>query len=74
MGAQNSSLRRSIEEEFTRLACHDRKYLLLDQLLQLRLPPSAWMLDPSHLGVLFLLDRYTLVLPLLPYFRNLEKL
>ena len=61
MGAQNSSLHRSLEEEFERLAYQGRPYLCLDQVLQLKLPPSAWTLDPSHLGVLYLLDRYGLL-------------
>jgi hypothetical protein len=57
MGAQNSRLYRSLEEEFGRLAYQGRNHLCLDQILQLKLPPSSWTLDPSHIGVLYVLDR-----------------
>ena len=62
MGAQNSSLHGFLEEEFERLLQKGKKRLVLRQLLQLRLPAGPWKLDPSHLGVLFVLDRYILQL------------
>lgn len=60
MGSQNSSLRKTLEEEFSRLASRGEKHLTIEQLLHLRLPPSPWNLDPTHLGVLWILDRFIL--------------
>ena len=57
MGAQNSNMRRCIEDEFARLASRGRSWLVLAELLQLRLPPSSWSVDPCHLGFLWVLDR-----------------
>ncbi|KAK9823610.1 hypothetical protein WJX72_004211 [[Myrmecia] bisecta] len=56
MGAQNSNLRRCIEDEFQRLAPEGRSHLVLRQIVQLHLPPSMWVVDTCHLGVLFVLD------------------
>ncbi len=58
MGAANSNLTRCIEDEFQRLVKQGRNYLVLEEVLALRLPPSSWAVDPSHLGVLFTVDRY----------------
>lgn len=57
MGASNSNLARCLEDEFNRLAKVGRNYLVLDEVLALRLPPSSWNVDTSHLGVLFVIDR-----------------
>ena len=57
MGAANSNLRRCLEDEFHRLAKNGRDYLVLDEVLSLRLPPSFWTLNTAHLGVIFVLDR-----------------
>ena len=58
MGAQNSNLRRVIEDEFAqRTAGTGRDWLRLDELLALQLPQSTYSLDLSHLGILFVLDR-----------------
>ncbi len=57
MGAANSNLTRCLEDEYHRLVKQGRDYLVLDEVLALRLPPSSWAVDPSHLGVLFALDR-----------------
>lgn len=57
MGAQNSSLYGVLEDEFSRLTQNRKNRINLGQILQLRLPSSPWNLDPSHLGVLFMLDR-----------------
>lgn len=57
MGAQTSSLRKSVEGEFERLRGESRDHLVVSELLQLRLPFSSWSVDPAHLGVLFVLDR-----------------
>ncbi|CAL8472062.1 g11604 [Coccomyxa elongata] len=56
MGAANSNLTRCIEDEFQRLVKQGRNYLVLEEVLALRLPPSSWAVDPSHLGVLFTVD------------------
>ena len=60
MGAANSNLTRCIEDEFQRLVKQGRNYLVLEEVLALRLPPSSWAVDPSHLSVLFTVDRYAL--------------
>jgi hypothetical protein len=60
MGAANSNLTRCIEDEHHRLVKHDRDYLVIDEILSLRLPPSSWSVDTSHLGVIFMLDRQAL--------------
>ena len=58
MGAQNSNLRRTIEDEFAaRTQDGGRSWLRLDELLALQLPHSNWSLQLSHLGVLYVLDR-----------------
>ncbi len=58
MGAQNSNLRRVIEDDFTqRTEGTGRYWLRLDELLALQLPQSTHSLDLSHLGILFVLDR-----------------
>ena len=58
MGAQNSNMRRCIEFEFIRLKSRGRDYLVLSEILQLRLPATSWTLDPCHLAVLWVLDRH----------------
>ena len=55
--ASAPNLHRCLSEEFQRLAKRGRDYLTLDELLALRLPPSAWPVTFSHLGVLHALDR-----------------
>jgi hypothetical protein len=57
MGASNSNLSRCLEDEFNRLAKEGRKYLVLDEVLAIRLTPSSWTVDAVHLGVLFVIDR-----------------
>lgn len=82
MGAQNSNLRKSIEDEFTsRVASHARDWLNLGELLGLQLPQSGWSIDLAHLGVLYVLDkehdgRFTLpnVLDLLEFGREQSRL
>jgi hypothetical protein len=58
MGASNSNLARCLEDEFNRLATKGRDYLVLDDVLALRFPPSSWIVDTSHLGVLYIIDRH----------------
>ena len=55
--ASAPNLHRCLAEEFQRLAKRNRDYLTLDDLLALRLPPSAWPVTFSHLGVLHAMDR-----------------
>jgi hypothetical protein len=59
MGAQNSNLRHVIEDDFAqRTKATGRDWLQLRELLALQLPQSAHSLDLSHLGILFVLDRW----------------
>ena len=59
MGAQNSNLRRVIEDDFAqRTETTGRDWLQLRELLALQLPQSAHSLELSHLGILFVLDRW----------------
>ena len=55
--ASAPNLHRCLAEEFQRLDKRGRDYLTLDELLALRLPPSAWPVSFGHLGVLHALDR-----------------
>lgn len=58
MGAQNSNLRKSIEDEFSsRIARTGRDWLRLGDILDLQLPHCGWTIDLAHLGVLFVLDK-----------------
>ena len=58
MGGENSTMYGCLEEEFSRLTQGKKKRVHLGQVLQLKLPTSAWNLDSAHLGVLFVLYRY----------------
>lgn len=60
MGAANSNLTRCLEDEHHRLVKQGRDYLVIDEVLALRLPASSWSVDTAHLGVLFALDRWGL--------------
>ena len=57
MGGANSTLKRSLEDEFHRLVKAGREYLVLGELLAVRLPPCPWTLEPAHLASLFVADR-----------------
>ncbi|KAK9828381.1 hypothetical protein WJX81_001823 [Elliptochloris bilobata] len=54
--ADNNNLHRFLGEEFQRVAKRGCDYLVLDELLALRLPRSTWPVAFSHLGVLYALD------------------
>jgi len=54
--AQSNSLRRCLDEEFERLRSGGKDYLVLHELLQLRIPFDLFV-DLSHLGVLFYIDK-----------------
>ena len=54
-------MRSCLEDEFNRLAKSGRDYLVLGELLGIKLPFSAWTLEPAHLASLFAADRYTYV-------------
>ena len=60
MGAQNSNLRNNLHEEFARGCKGSKRHLALDDLMGLhvdRISTNPWLLDPLHLGVLWVLDR-----------------
>ena len=60
MGAQNSNLRNNLHEEFARVCKGSKGHLALDDLMGLhvdRISTNPWLLDPLHLGVLWVLDR-----------------
>ena len=60
MGAQNSNLRNNLHEEFDRVCKGSKGHLALDDLMGLhvdRISTNPWLLDPLHLGVLWVLDR-----------------
>ncbi len=56
-GVDNSNLQRCLRDEFERVASGGRKYLVVDEVLALRLPCSSWPVAFSHLGILHALDR-----------------
>lgn len=58
MGAQNSNLRKCIEKEYSRLLKAGSDELVLEEMLNFRLPQSNWTVDARHLGVLFVADGY----------------
>ena len=58
MGGANSTLKLSLEDEFHRLVKVGRDYLVLGELLGVRLPPCPCTLEPAHLASLFVADRY----------------
>jgi len=60
----NSTLQRSIREEFDRLCSKDRKHLVLQELLKLRFS----QVPIANLAVLWALDRWVLrsLLPIQP--------
>eukprot|EP00899_Mesostigma_viride_P008209 jgi/Mesvir1/1738/Mv21190-RA.1 len=55
MGAQNSTVRKLLEDEFNRVKDKDKDFLVLDQLIQLHLPVDK-KVDLSHLAVIYMLD------------------
>mmetsp|Transcript_39575 Transcript_39575/g.70962 ORF Transcript_39575/g.70962 Transcript_39575/m.70962 type:complete len:223 (-) Transcript_39575:257-925(-) len=57
MGAQNSSFKRCIAEEYQRLKKEGREYLTVDELIQLKLPRSQWTVNLKNFSVMFVLDR-----------------
>ena len=57
MGGANSTLKRSLEDEFHRLVKAGRDHLVLGELLGIRLPPCPWTLEPAHLASLHVADR-----------------
>ena len=50
-------MRSCLEDEFNRLAKSGRDYLVLGELLGIKLPFSAWTLEPAHLASLFAADK-----------------
>eukprot|EP00192_Tetraselmis_astigmatica_P018845 CAMPEP_0117657044 /NCGR_PEP_ID=MMETSP0804-20121206/5123_1 /TAXON_ID=1074897 /ORGANISM="Tetraselmis astigmatica, Strain CCMP880" /LENGTH=252 /DNA_ID=CAMNT_0005463477 /DNA_START=98 /DNA_END=857 /DNA_ORIENTATION=+ len=58
MGAQNSSFRRCITDEYQRLKKDGRDCLVLEELVQLKLPRSQWSINVKNLGVMFVLDKW----------------
>mmetsp|Transcript_6435 Transcript_6435/g.16881 ORF Transcript_6435/g.16881 Transcript_6435/m.16881 type:complete len:223 (+) Transcript_6435:111-779(+) len=57
MGAQNSSFRKCIVEEYQRLKKDGRDHLTVDELTQLKLPRSQWTVNLKSFSVMFVLDR-----------------
>ena len=57
MGGATSTLRQCLEDEYHRLVKEGRDYLVLGELLSIKLPYSAWTLEPAHLATLFVVDR-----------------
>lgn len=45
-----------MEDEYHRLVKEGRDYLVLGELLSIKLPYSAWTLEPAHLATLFVVD------------------
>ena len=58
MGGATSTLRTCLDDDFNRLAKGGRNYLVLGELLGIKLPLSAWTLEPAHLASLFVADRF----------------
>ena len=65
MGGATSSLRQCLSDEFNRVVKGKRDYLVLGELLGIKLPYSAWTLEPAHLASLFVADRSAIRLDLI---------
>jgi len=65
MGGATSSLRQCLSDEFHRVVKDKRDYLVLGELLGIKLPYSAWTLEPAHLASLFVADRSAIRLDLI---------
>jgi hypothetical protein len=56
MGASSSTLKRLVEEEFTRLS-QGRPHIVLDEILEFRLSSGGWVVRTDCIGLLYSVDK-----------------
>ena len=64
MGASASTLNKLVTEEFDRLS-QGRPHIVLDEIFEFQLSSGGWVVSTDCIGLLFSVDRFGLLTPVL---------